>query len=106
VRKIDVAVGLAGVMLFTMMGLFFYGVFEGVRQKEQRIANLKTTLQSEAYTILNAEFNSPKITVICKSQTEFLQKANELNIRIVYQVGYDSFYIVDQEIQFGYKYTP
>jgi uncharacterized membrane protein YhiD involved in acid resistance len=68
---------------------------------QNNVNQLKQEFIYKNYTVLQAQFNSPSVTVICPSLNNFYQKVTQLNTKTIYQVSTDSQWVTVDDISFG-----
>ena len=89
---------------------------------QNNVNGFKEVLDLNGFTVQQAQFNSPDITVICPTQASFYEYARQLNTTTVYQVSKDMqlitiqeiqvpyhqqvFYVVDATVTYAYSYSP
>jgi len=75
---------------------------------QAQVTAFQSDLVNHGYEVLNATFDSPKLTVVCYSVADFYSRAAKLNASTVYVVNGEftsTFYVVDSTVTFAYSYT-
>lgn len=137
--KGDVVLILSGIFilsLFSGLGYFFFSLNQTVNDawqaRDDAIANYRHDIQQfenvlsvQGFTVLQAKFDSPAVSVICPSLQDFYSRAQQLNTKTIYQVdsptvwihfkvdGKDAtggsslaeFYVIDSTATYAYYYT-
>ena len=84
---------------------YYFVEFAPHQAQVQRTDNMVMLLQFKGYTVVDATFSSPEINIVCHSINELMQGAETYNTTTVYR-NLQDLYVIDDNANFAYKYTP
>jgi hypothetical protein len=97
-----IATVIVGAIVISITMIFGYSNFAA---QEQRTLSAITLLNANGYSVVDAYFDSPRISVVTHSYSEFILMAKSLNTTTIYHESQD-LYVIDNNAAFAYKYTP